>query len=205
MNTPSLTEQLLAQLQGAPLQQVSQQLGIDPGQASSAIGAALPLLMGALGNNAAQPQGAQALLGALQTNHSGLDIGSVLGSVLGGASGSPQADGAGILGHIFGGSQPRAETGLAQATGLSTNHSSQLLKILAPIVMAFIAQRMSSGGQANASDLSRILGQEKQAVVQQGGIGGSLLGKMMDQDGDGQFGVSDLIKLGSGLLGSGKR
>src|SRR5690606_38676888 len=78
----SLTNDLLSQLQGAPLQQVSQQLGIDSQQASGAISAALPLLMGALGKNAAQPQGAQALLGALQHNHSGLDIGSVLGAVL---------------------------------------------------------------------------------------------------------------------------
>lgn len=205
MSTPSLTEQLFSQLQGAPLQQVSQQLGIDPAQASGAISAALPLLMGALGNNAAKPQGAEALFGALSSNHSGLDIGSVLGSVLGGAGGSAQADGAGILGHIFGGNQSRAETGLAQATGLSPDRSSQLLKILAPIVMAFIAQRISGGGQASASGLSQLLGQEKQQVTQQGGVGGGLLGSVLDQDGDGRFGVSDLIKLGSGLLGSGKR
>ena len=200
----SLTDDLLSQLQGAPLQQVSQQLGIDSQQASGAISAALPLLMGALGNNAAKPQGAEALFGALQNNHSGLDIGSVLGAVMGGGI-SPAANGAGILGHIFGGNQDRAETGLAQATGLSPSSSSQLLKILAPIVMAYIAQRMSSGGQASAGGLAQILGQEKQQVTQAGSIGGGLLGSVMDQDGDGQFGVSDLIKLGSGLLGSGKR
>jgi hypothetical protein len=200
----SLTDDLLSQLQGAPLQQVSQQLGIDSQQASGAISAALPLLMGALGNNAAKPQGAEALFGALQNNHSGLDIGSVLGAVMGGGN-SPAANGAGILGHIFGGNQDRAETGLAQATGLSPSSSSQLLKILAPIVMAFIAQRMSSGGQASAGGLAQILGQEKQQVSQAGGIGGGLLGSVLDQDGDGQFGVSDLIRLGSGLLGSGKR
>ncbi|WP_313642485.1 DUF937 domain-containing protein [Stenotrophomonas sp.] len=200
----SLTDDLLSQLQGAPLQQVSQQLGIDSQQASGAISAALPLLMGALGNNVAKPQGAEALFGALQNNHSGLDIGSVLGAVMGGGN-SPAANGAGILGHIFGGNQNRAETGLAQATGLSPSSSSQLLKILAPIVMAYIAQRMSSGGQASAGGLAQILGQEKQQVAQAGGIGGGLLGSVLDQDGDGQFGVSDLIKLGSGLLGSGKR
>lgn len=202
----SLTDDLLSQLQGAPLQQVSQQLGLDPQQASGAISAALPLLMGALGNNAQQPQGAQALLGALQTNHSGLDIGSVLGAVLGGGGGNPAANGAGILGHIFGGNETRAETGLAQATGLSPSSSGQLLKILAPIVMAFLAQRMTSGGnQADAGGLAQLLGQEKQQVTQAGGIGGGLLGSVLDQDGDGQFGVGDLIKLGSGLLGSGKR
>ena len=49
----SLTDDLLSQLQGAPLQQLSAQLGIDSQQAFGAISAALPLLMGALGNNAA--------------------------------------------------------------------------------------------------------------------------------------------------------
>ena len=39
----SLTDELLAKLQGAPLQQVSQQLGISDTQASGAISAALPV------------------------------------------------------------------------------------------------------------------------------------------------------------------
>lgn len=201
----SLTDELLAKLQGAPLQQVSQQLGISDTQASGAISAALPVLMGALGNNASQPQGAQALLGALQNNHSGLDLGGVLGSVLGGggASGGAASDGAGILGHIFGGSQQKVETGLAQATQLDSGRTSQLLQILAPIVMAFLAQRLG-GGQADAGSLSQALGQEKQQVQQQGGLAGGLLGSLLDQDGDGELGVRDLLKLGGNLLG-GKR
>ncbi|MGQ7582837.1 DUF937 domain-containing protein, partial [Streptococcus suis] len=64
MNTESLAASLFQQLQqGQGLQQVSQQLGIDPNQASTAVGAALPLLLGAMGRNAQEPQGAQALLG----------------------------------------------------------------------------------------------------------------------------------------------
>ena len=85
MNQPLLTEELLAQLQGAPLQQLSRQLGTDPDQTGNAVAAALPLLLGALGRNSAQPQGAQALYGALQRDHGGgMDLGSVLGAVLGG-------------------------------------------------------------------------------------------------------------------------
>ena len=59
MNAPaSLTEELLSQLQGAPLQQIADQLGTNPSQAQSAVSAPLPMLLGALGRNAAQPQGA---------------------------------------------------------------------------------------------------------------------------------------------------
>jgi len=209
----TLTDDLASQLQGAPLQQVAQQLGIDASQASSAIGAALPLLMGALGRNASQPEGAQALFGALQNDHAGgTDLGSVLGAVLGGTQ-NRQTDGAGILGHIFGGQQERAQAGVAQATGLQSGQAGQLLKILAPIVMAYLAKRMfqqrgsAQAGAAGADPdvLSGILGQEQQQIRQQGGLGGGLLGAVLDQDGDGQLGIGDLLKMGGGLLGGGGR
>jgi len=211
----SMTQDLLAQLQGAPLQKISQQLGIDSTQAENAVGAALPLLMGALGKNTSQPQGAEALFGALQRDHAGSnDLGGLLGAVLGGAQ-SRQTDGAGMLGHIFGGQQTRAEQSLGEATGLGGDRAGQLMKMLAPIVMAYLAKRMFSGndggsgatsglsGGATADVLGSILGQEHQQVRQQGGAGG-LLSAVLDQDGDGQLGLGDLLKIGGGLLG-GKR
>ncbi|MEQ1511286.1 MAG: DUF937 domain-containing protein [Lysobacteraceae bacterium] len=211
----ALTNDLLAQLQGAPLQQISRQLGIDQNQAAGAVSAALPLLMGALGKNASQPQGAEALFGALQRDHTGGGgIGDLLGMVLSGAQ-SRQTDGAGMLGHILGGQQGRAEQHLGEATGLGGDRAGMLMKILAPIVMAYLAKRMfggneSGGGQAmgmagggnpTADVLGAILGQEQQQVRQQGGIGGGLLGAVLDQDGDGQLGLGDLLKIGGGLLG----
>jgi hypothetical protein len=210
----NITDDLYSQLEGTPLRQMAQQLGIGPAQAAGAVSAALPLLVGALGRNASQPQGAQALFGALQKDHAGLDIGSVLGAVLGGGGGA-QADGGKILGHIFGGSQDRAETGLGQATGLGGDRAGQLLKMLAPIVLAYLAKRMfqqrqagaaAGGGEGTAAEpnpqvLGDILGQERQRVSQQGGLGGGLLGAVLDQDGDGQLGLGDLLKIGGGMLG----
>ncbi|MGH8063199.1 MAG: DUF937 domain-containing protein [Pseudoxanthomonas sp.] len=205
MSNQSLTDELFSQLQGAPLQQLSQQLGLGQTQTAGAISAALPLLLGALGKNTAEPQGAEALFGALQRDHAGLDLGSVLGAVLGGGGSVPtQNDGGAILGHIFGGSQPTAQASLGSATGLGGDKAGMLLKILAPIVMSFLAQRFLGQGNANATGLSQVLGQERQAVQQQGGLGGGLLGAVLDQDGDGQLGLGDLLKIGGGLLG-GKR
>ncbi|MBX3633391.1 MAG: DUF937 domain-containing protein [Simplicispira sp.] len=200
MNSPaSLATELMAQLQGAPLQQMAQQLGASPAQTQDAVGAALPLLLGTLGRNAAQPQGAMDLFGALQRDHSGApDLGDLLGSLLGGGGGG-QTDGAAILGHIFGGQQQRAEAGLGQATGLGAN-AGQLLQMLAPIVMAFLAKRLQSGGM-DAGGLGQVLGQERARVQQQGGLGGGLLGSLLDQDGDGEVGLGDLLKMGGSLLG----
>ncbi|WP_374011870.1 DUF937 domain-containing protein [Pseudoxanthomonas koreensis] len=206
----TLTDQLFAQLSGAPLQQISQQLGVGQAQTAGAVSAALPLLLGALGRNASQPQGAQALFGALQNDFSGgPDLGGLLGAVLGGTQ-SRQTNGAGILGHVLGGQQPRAEAALGQATGLGGDKAGQLLKILAPIVLAFLARQMfqgqgaAAGASPSAGLLGSILGQEQQQVRQQGGVGGGLLGAVLDQDGDGQLGLGDLLKIGGGLLG-GKR
>ena len=42
----ALTNDLLSQLSGPATQQIASQLGLDPQQASGAIGAALPLLLG---------------------------------------------------------------------------------------------------------------------------------------------------------------
>ena len=202
----TLTDDLITQLQGGPASQLAQRLGISQEQSSTAISAALPLILGALGRNASQPQGAEALFGALQKDHAGVDLGSVLGAVLGGGGGAQgrQADGAGILGHVFGGQQARAEAGVAQATGLGQGQAGQLLKLLAPIVMAYLARRVMSGNapqpDGGAQALGGLLGREQNEIRQQGGLGGGLLGAVLDQDGDGELGLGDLVKLG-GLFG----
>lgn len=206
----SMVQELLSQLQGAPMQQMAQQLGANSQQIQSAVGAALPLLLGALGSNAAKPQGAADLLNALQRDHvqalpQGLGgLGGLLGNILGGSAAASSnntslGNGGAILGHIFGNNRQKAEAGLGQATGLG-NNAGQLLAILAPIVMAFLANRVKAGNM-DASALGQTLGQERAQVQQQGGLGGGLLGSLLDQNGDGKLDVGDLFKLGGSLLG----
>lgn len=209
MNT--MTDGLMSQLQGAPMAQIGQQLGLSPQQAQQAVSTALPLLMGALGRNAQQPQGAQSLFGALQKDHQGLDLGGVLGSVLGGGG-----KGGSILGHVFGNRQPVADAGLGQATGLGQDKANMLLKILAPLVLAYLAKRMfdrrrdaaAQSMPAPAADrgdggvfdrdptpevLREELGREEAEVVQRdAGIGG-LLGAVLDRNRDGKVDVRDLV------------
>ncbi|MDR0213026.1 MAG: DUF937 domain-containing protein [Comamonas sp.] len=216
----SLSDELMGQLQGAPMQGLAQQLGIDSVQAEQAVGVALPMLFGALGQNAAQPQGAADLLGALQRDHSSANgamdlgslvggllggsgggagsLGSILGSVLGGGSGGGQTNGGSILGNIFGGQRQQAESQLGQTTGLGAN-AGQLMAMLAPLVMSFLANRVQSQGMG-ANDLGNALGQERSQIQAQGGAAGGILGSLLDQNGDGKLDVGDLFKLGSSLL-----
>ena len=226
----SLIDDLMGQLQGPSLGPIAQQLGTDADTAGQAIAAALPMLVGALGRNAQQPGGAGALFEALQRDHAGsgaMDLGGLLGGLLGGAGagagsagmggmggmgdllgsvlggGAPasrQLDAGGILGHILGGAQPRAEAGLSQATGLNMGQAGKLLMMLAPIVMAALARRVNAG-QLDAGGLGDVLGQERAQLQQQGGLGGGLLNAVLDQNGDGQLDLGDLLKLGGSLLG----
>jgi hypothetical protein len=202
----SLTDDIFSQLSRADVSRIGSQLGTGQAQTAGAIAAALPMILGALGRNANQGDGAEALLGALGRDHTaGGGLADILGAVLGGQQGR-QTDGLGQLGHIFGGGLPRAETGLGHATGLGGEKAQMLLKILAPIVLAYLARRMFSGGQAATTGdaspraLGEILGRERSVQQQQGGVAGGLLGAVLDQDGDGQLGLGDLLKVGMGAM-----
>lgn len=203
----SLMDELMGELQQGPmLQQMAGQLGLDQAATGQAVSAALPMLLGALGRNAQQADGADALLGALQRDHSSspqgaLDMGTLLGAMLGGGQpASRQLDAGGILEHMLGSARPRAEASLGQRTGLDSGQAGKLLMMLAPMVMGMLGKRVSAG-QLNAGGLSQLLGREQSRVQQQGGAGADLLTSLLDQDGDGKLDMGDLMQLGSKLLG----
>ena len=131
MSDQSLSQQLFSQLQGEPMQKIAQQLGTSTEQASSAVSQALPLMMGALGNQAQQSgQGAAgiaSLLGALGGGQGGSQaggLGDILGGLLGG-SGNAAGGGlagalGGLVGSVLGGGQPAA-------SGTSAGNAGDLL------------------------------------------------------------------------------
>lgn len=223
----SLVDNVLGQVRDAGLGSIASQLDTDEQTADQAVSTAVPMLLGALGHNAQQPGGAEALLGALKRDHAGqgaVDFGSLLESLAGGADGgtgglagmlgsilgggaapSRQLDGAGILGHILGGSQGQITDGLSRMTGLNGNQSGNLLRLLAPIVMGMLAQR-ATAGDLDAGGLGGLLGQERARVQQGGGGAGDLLGMVLNQVGGGSGADvgSMLGKLADSLLRGGR-
>ena len=98
-------EGLLGQVLGSGnVGAISQAIGADESTTSTAIQAALPMLLGGLARNAQSEDGASSLSGALDRDHDGSVLDDIAGFVMGG--GAQQSNGAGILGHIFGGNQP---------------------------------------------------------------------------------------------------
>ena len=231
MSDQSLSQQLFSQLQGEPMQKIAQQLGTSTEQASSAVSQALPLMMGALGNQAQQggqgAAGIASMLGALGGGQGG-SLGDILGGLLGG-SGNAAGGGlagalGGLVGSVLGGGQSagstsagnagdllatvfgnqgsaRAAEGLGQSTGLGTQGAGNLLGMLLPIVMSFLSQRFLQGGNGT-QQLDQALANERQQLNNQGA--GGALASLLDQNGDGKLDMNDLVKLGSSLLG-GKR
>ena len=165
-----LLQQVMGSISPSVVQQVAGRLGIPADQAQGAISAALPHIVGAIGQHAATPDGADAVHAAAQ-EHAGMDISQVLGAIGGGGGMS------GMLGQIFGG-QNTAQN-VSSATGLPAAHASQLLSVVGPLVMSAIGNHAAQSGM-NAQGLGQILGGITQQSQSGGGIGGmlgSLFGK----------------------------
>jgi hypothetical protein len=190
-----MLEMLAQSLGGNTMGQISRQIGADEDSTAKAVSAALPILLGAMDRNTDQPGGAESLLNALHRDHDG----SVLDDVGGLLSGAQSGPGHAILGHILGGKQKSVEAGLSQVSGLDSSSISQLLPILAPIVMGMLgrAQRQQGFDAGGLSDF--LTGQRKRAQSRSPGTG-DVLGNLFDTDNDGQV-IDDVVKLGTSLLG----
>lgn len=205
-DSTSLTQELLGQLQGAPMQGLAQQLGIDSVKTEQAVGVALPMLLGALGQNAAQPQGAADLLGALQRDFGGagggggMDLGGLLGGLLGGggaaaAAGSGNAGGGlgGLLGGLLGG-------GGAAAGGAGQGMGGAILGHIfggkQQSVESSLGQATGLGGQSGKllALLAPIVMSFLAQRVQAGGMDAGSLGKTLGQE-------SSQIQAQGGLAG----
>jgi hypothetical protein len=183
----ALIDMIQRQLDDSTVSQLSQQLGTDPETTRQAVPAALTALLGGLSHNAQQPGGAQQLASALGDHE-----GSMLDN-LGGALGNPaavQADGGGILGHIFGNHQPAVASQIGQRTGLNQGQAVRLLMLLAPFVLGYLSrqhrQQQQQPGSAGGG-ITDILNGERASVEQahpeHSGILSNILGEVASMAG----------------------
>jgi hypothetical protein len=170
-----LVQQHLGQ---SEVNQISQQLGVSPGVAQTAIAAAIPMIVGGMAGHASQPQGADAIQQAI-TAHDGVtdNVGSVLQA-------GPPADTVtgGLLGRILGNHRDNVQQGVQQASGLDSEKTRKLLMMLSPVVLGVLARHQFGGQSAQQTDpgqLGGILHQEAQSAAAQSPHVGGLLGKIL--------------------------
>lgn len=188
----SVLQLLLSQLSGDALGKISEKVGVDEEQARKAVGVALPMLIGALNRNTNTSDGAQALTGALRRDHDG----SILKNL-------PQAvtrretieDGSAILGHVLGGRQTALVDQISRATNLDPNQVSQIIAILAPILLGALG-KIQRSQDLDEQGLSNLLQEERKTVERTS----SGLTQLLDMDGDGDV-SEEIVSLGVNLLG----
>lgn len=195
----SLFDVLSQQLGGQQaVSDISTQTGLDPSTVSTITAAALPMLVGALARNASSEQGAASLAGALARDHDGSVLDN-LGGFLGQAGAA--SDGAGILGHLFGGSQGNIAASLGRASGADSASVMKVLALLAPIVMGALGRTARQQSSLNPAGLSEMLGQEQQTIQQRMPGGLDMLSSFLDSNKDGSV-LDDLGGLAAKFLGS---
>lgn len=194
----SLLDVLSQQLGGQTVDNISGQTGLDPSTVSTITTAALPMLVGALARNASTDQGAASLAGALERDHDGSLLDN-LGGFLGNAGATTQ--GAGILGHLFGGSQGNIAASLGQAAGTDSASVMKVLALLAPIVMGALGRSARAQSSLTPGGLSDMLGQEQSTIAQQMPGGLDALTSLLDSNKDGSV-LDDLSGLASKFFGS---
>ncbi|MBJ8344518.1 DUF937 domain-containing protein [Antrihabitans sp. YC2-6] len=204
-------EDLLSQI---PISQIAGQLGVDEQTATNAVKAAIPTLVGGLEANAQDPKGAASLENALSQHGDLLDGGVDINQV-------DVNDGTKIVSNIFGSAQNQVVSTLGSGVGGGGNELiKQLLPILAPIVLAYVAKQLTGGGgaatpaptptpqaqSAGGGVLGDLLGGLLRSATSGSGSGGSagglggVLGGILGGNAGGALG--DVL---GGLLGGGKR
>ncbi len=172
---------------------LAETLGASEDDTRQAVAAAVPALLGGLAMQADDPERSAGLEQALENDHSG-DIFGQLDALLGGTGSGKQFDGAGILGHIFGEQQDDVVQNLSTKTGANGSLVSRLLPILAPIVMGWLAKKMTGGSSASA---------EASGGSSGGGLS-DILGSVLGQSGGGSAsGGGGLMDVIGAVLGGG--
>ena len=158
----SLEQEILHQIDTT---QLAEQLGTDPQTAEQSAAEAIRALVGGMQQNAQSPNGEASLANALSDHASSslfdgtLDLNQV-----------DQNDGAAIAGHVLGNPAEVSQFGGFQAGGGDQQLVNKVIKLLAPIVMAYIAKRITEGQ-------GDVLGRAKEG--QGGGILSDILGKVL--------------------------
>jgi hypothetical protein len=196
----NLLEMVQSQMSDDVLENLGKNIlgGANKETTQAATNGVLSFLTTALSKNASKPEGANALVSALDRDHDGSVLDDVFG-LLGGAL-SPKKtqsanmfNGAGILKHVLGGQQNVVYDMVGRMTGLDKSNIAKLAIALAPMVMGALgkARRQNNLSVKDVSGLLRGSVESEQKKNKSM----SVLEKFLDSDGDGSI-MDDLAGIG---------
>jgi len=168
---------------------LSKTSGAKKTQVESLIGAALPLMLESMQNNASSPKGEQALTQAL-SDHAGADATDVKSFL----SGVNAQDSAKILQHLFGDNTNKTVSALSKKTGMQKSQTMTILLQLAPLLLSLLGQQNQGSSGGIGSILGSLLGGSNSNST------GSLIGSLLGNDTSDAAGslIGSLLGGGSG-------
>jgi hypothetical protein len=189
----SVLDDLRSRLSGDTVDDISRRIGADPGQTKQAIDAALPMLLAALGKEAADPERGEGLKQAIRQDHDGSVIDN-LGEYLSGQMSGRATNGEGIIDHVLGERREPAVQALSGKSGLDFGTIASLLPLLAPIVMGMLGKK-ERGGNLSLDNITDTLGRDTQRAANEQPDLGDLLGSVLGGgSGSGQGGgIGDVL------------
>jgi Bacterial protein of unknown function (DUF937) len=157
----NLVELVKNQLAGGVLAKLPELLGTNQTTANTAVNAAVPTLLAALGSTASSRDGARNIQSTLDSfDTRALDN---IPQSLSGGSTSLLNLGTSLLGSLFGSGMVSSLSGiLSRFAGMDSGKSSSLLSLLAPIVLGVLKNRTQGMG---ADGLARLLEEQKPNIV----------------------------------------
>ncbi|MFT5165782.1 MAG: hypothetical protein ACI8P3_001011 [Saprospiraceae bacterium] len=193
---------LQSQLTDGLLDQLSNKLGgADKQQTATAASGVFSTIMGALAKNASSQEGASSLSSALENDHDGGVLDGFM-DMLGGKAeptNTRAMNGDGILSHILGEKQGGAIDMISKMSGLGGDKAGSLMSILAPMIMGTLGKAKKEQGMG-VEDLTSFITGSVQNHQEKGGKEMGMIGKFLDQDGDGSY-MDDLAGMGMKMFG----
>jgi hypothetical protein len=168
---------------------ISQRFGLDQNQAVNAVQSAIPMILGGLGRNAQDENGAAALNSAL-SQHDPATLDNIQGFF--GNSEAAQLDGSKILGHIFGEKVSNVENGVAQSSGISLAKIGPIVAMLAPLVMSYLNKQKQNNNVNQPGGLGDLIGGLAGGNSANGGGLIGMVSGFLDKNKDGSI-MDDLL------------
>lgn len=179
----NILETILGDQNGAPVDKLASRFGLEPQQASSAVGALVPAVAAGLQRNMSSQSGLESLVSALSNgNHTRyLDDPDAL------TNDAATRDGNQILGHVFGSKDVSRQVAAtaSKKTGVDAGVLKKMLPLVAAMVMGGMAKKTRTAGVSAADSRSAggTIGSMLEPVLRGGGGSivddlGGVFGKM---------------------------
>ncbi len=137
------------------IQRSSEEVNESPDKVKSALGMALPMIMGAMKKNSDTPEGAENLNKELSKDK---HDGSVLDKIGSGGLSGLMGEGSGILSHVLGGSQSKIASAVGSAIGMDASKVNKLLQMAAPVIMGILGKQKRKENIDSGGGISDLVG-----------------------------------------------